>query len=304
MASPLLSICIPTFNRSDCLKECLNSITIQFRDPKVLDRVEIVVSDNASQDGTFGVVQEFQNQYSNIVYKKNQTNFGVDRNILQVVDMAKGKYVWLLGDDDSLFSDALVYLLNFLETDKADYIIANCWGYNKTLTDRALKYPNLSISEDKLYEHLSDYVIQAPHNRDLVGLLCGLSVQIFLKQLWTNKQNKEKDIGTNAVHMYTLTTVMKDRRFCLLAKPCVKVRADNIRWDVFDGLETLKKRSDLTKQALLKILTEYNIPYSRLKVNLAFAKTLLFDELRIAIRARILKSQKSRDVLKRILGKL
>ena len=48
MNKPLLSICIPTYNRSYYLKECLDCIVCQFRDKEVCDQVEIVISDNAS----------------------------------------------------------------------------------------------------------------------------------------------------------------------------------------------------------------------------------------------------------------
>ena len=42
---PLVSICIPTYNRAECLKETIESIICQ---PEFLEgKVEIVVSDNA-----------------------------------------------------------------------------------------------------------------------------------------------------------------------------------------------------------------------------------------------------------------
>ena len=52
MNKPLLSICIPTYNRAHYLKECLGSIVAQFDDRDVRDNVEVVVSDNASPDNT------------------------------------------------------------------------------------------------------------------------------------------------------------------------------------------------------------------------------------------------------------
>jgi abequosyltransferase len=299
-----LSIGIPTFNRAECLRQCLNSIVCQFTNPLISERVEIVISDNNSSDNTALVVAEFQQKFSNIVYKKNVENFGVDRNILQVVEMSGGQYMWLLGDDDALFPGTLEYILKTFEQHPADYYIANCWGYDKSLTKKALNKPNLFITEDKIYNRLGDYIKIMPHNRDLVGLFCGLSVQIFSRTPWMEMQGKEQYIGTNAVHMYTLLTVMKDRKFALLARPSVMVRSDNIRWESFSGLDSLQKRADQTKDALVWALKKYQIKYSPFQLKLSFFWGVLKDKLRMILRTKILRSQKSRDILKKILGKL
>src|SRR5438128_1806612 len=105
--TPLLSICIPTFNRADCLKQCLESIVSQFADPAIKDKVEVVVSDNASTDNTEAVVKQFLDRFSNIHYRKNPENLGFDRNALALVEKARGEFVWFLGDDDALFPDSI-----------------------------------------------------------------------------------------------------------------------------------------------------------------------------------------------------
>ena len=54
----ILSICIPTFNRSAYLESTIESIVNQalFRDRMY---VEIVVSDNASSDATANICQDY-----------------------------------------------------------------------------------------------------------------------------------------------------------------------------------------------------------------------------------------------------
>ena len=243
MDNPLLSICIPTYNRADCLKQCLNSIVSQFSNPEIYSQVEIVISDNNSADNTELVVKQFQSMYHGIFYKKNIDNLGVDRNILQVVEMSSGKFVWLLGDDDALFPGILLYIIKVLQNEKADYFITNCWGYNNSLTEKAVNKPNFIFSEDQNYNSLYNFVITTKPGKGLVGLFCGLSMQLFLKDTWSAYVNKEQFIGTSAIHLHILMSVMKNRKFSLLAKPCVMVRASNIRWDVFEGLGTFKKRT-------------------------------------------------------------
>lgn len=304
MNAPLLSIGIPTYNRAACLRQCLESIVCQFGNAKVAEKVEIVISDNNSSDNTSEVVREFQAKYPNITYRKNSDNLGVDRNIVQVVEMSQGKYVWLLGDDDALFDDSLFYLISLLEQDAADYYILNCWGYNNSLTSKALNHPNISLTRNRHFTSLKEYVSAANFNRDLVGMFCGLSMQLFLREPWKSYSETGDYIGTNAIHLHILMSVMKERRFCIVAKPCVKVRADNIRWDVFQGLNTLQKRAELTQKTLLWILNEYGLSYSLIKLKSSFIWDLFLDWLRVVLRKYILKNQKSRDFLKKFLGKL
>src|SRR5215210_40594 len=97
-SSPLLSICIPTYNRAELLRSALHSVVRQAA--RIGAEVEVVVADNCSTDNTTDVV-EWARQFGEIRYYRNQDNFGVNYNILQLVNsLAKGEFCWLLGDDD------------------------------------------------------------------------------------------------------------------------------------------------------------------------------------------------------------
>ena len=65
MHTPLLSICIPTYNRSECLAQTVESI---INSNSFDNRVEIVISDNCSTDDTEQVCRNYTNMYSNIKY--------------------------------------------------------------------------------------------------------------------------------------------------------------------------------------------------------------------------------------------
>ncbi|PJC52309.1 MAG: hypothetical protein CO030_03525, partial [Candidatus Magasanikbacteria bacterium CG_4_9_14_0_2_um_filter_42_11] len=262
MSTPIISICIPTYKRASCLKQCLDSIVVQLDDPLVRDRVEIVISDNASPDNTENIVEEFKKKYNNIVYYKNTENIGVDRNILNVAARASGEYVWFMGDDDALFSGALVYMLDELRLHKFDYCLVNCLGYDNFLQKPAVRQPNFAITNNTYYETL-DEAVKKMDRKSLVGNFCGLSIQVIRRSLWDGVTNKGVHVGTNAVHLYTTLLAMKGKPFAMIAKPLVKVRAANIRWDTFPGLDTLSNRSESTYIALLWILKTYDIPHSK-----------------------------------------
>jgi len=115
MNKPLLSICIPTYNRAHYLKECLDSIVAQFNDSEVRDNVEVVVSDNASLDKTRELAEEYCRKFNNIKYFRNNENIGFDLNVASVVEKASGEYCWYMGDDDVIGNQSLRFIIDFLK---------------------------------------------------------------------------------------------------------------------------------------------------------------------------------------------
>lgn len=302
MNSPILSVCIPTYNRDACLKQCLESVTVQFKDSSIKNVVEVLVSDNGSIDNTKAVVEEFQKDFSNILYHKNPENVGFDRNALGLVERAAGKFVCFLGDDDAFFEGALSRILQQIESGKLKFAISNCWGYDNELLRPTLAKPNLHISSDQYFKSPAEY-IYTESKQNLVGLFCGLSGQIFERELWVNLSGKEQFIGTNAIHLYTVLSAAKNEPFALLAQPLVKVRAANIRWDTFPGLETLSKRAQSTNKILVWILNFYNVPYSSLGLKIQLYKGLVSAWVVSTLRTYLFRNQKTRDLIKKILGK-
>ncbi|MDP4099407.1 glycosyltransferase [Paenibacillus sp. P96] len=109
---PLLSICIPTYNRAANLDQCLLSIFSQIGETPF---IQVDVSDNASTDGTPDVVQRYLEKYSNLRYSRNDTNLGADRNVLKVLDGARGSFIKLQGDDDYFVPGTISPLLSAIQ---------------------------------------------------------------------------------------------------------------------------------------------------------------------------------------------
>lgn len=114
MNKPLLSICIPTYNRAHYLRECLDSIVCQFDDATVYKQVEVIVSDNASEDDTGNLVREYQEKFGNIHYYRNEKNVLFDLNVVNAVEKASGTYCWYMGDDDAICSGGIKLIVDFL----------------------------------------------------------------------------------------------------------------------------------------------------------------------------------------------
>lgn len=100
---PILTIAIPTFNRAPYLKEQLVRL-LALND---LD-IEVLVSDNASTDGTKNLLLGLDSQSPKLVKVFNETNEGFDKNIASCFRNANGKFIWFLSDDD-LVTGSLVH---------------------------------------------------------------------------------------------------------------------------------------------------------------------------------------------------
>ncbi len=117
--NPILSICIPTYNRENSIKQTLEKLCAIVNNKDI----EIVISDNCSTDNTKSICNFFSNKFDNIVYYCQKENIGPDKNFEFVLTHAKGKYRWLLGD--GLFIDKinLSLLLNYVVSEDVDLIV-------------------------------------------------------------------------------------------------------------------------------------------------------------------------------------
>lgn len=123
MNRPILSICIPTYNRAHYLEECLESIKKQLTGKDVLSGyIEIVVSDNHSTDNTAEVAKKYENSFVNFRYFANESNLGPDLNIFNAVKRSTGRYCWHVGDDDLIVNGAIEFIYNCLKDDQYDVV--------------------------------------------------------------------------------------------------------------------------------------------------------------------------------------
>lgn len=114
---PLLSICIPTYNRASILD---GNLAVVYEQIKGKDfPIEVIVSDNCSSDNTSFIVNKYITDGMKISYIRNNVNTGMDGNFAQCYRRANGKYILVLGDDDYLIDGKLEKLINYLR--KGDY---------------------------------------------------------------------------------------------------------------------------------------------------------------------------------------
>ena len=107
---PLLSICIPTFNRAEILRETLAHLA------ETLDTsMEIVVSDNCSGDHTVDVLEGFKKKWERFRYIRLDKEVPMLENLVAAGSMATGKYMYLFCDDDRIVIEGLNKAVKMME---------------------------------------------------------------------------------------------------------------------------------------------------------------------------------------------
>ncbi len=122
----LLTIAIPTYNRAELLDKQLAWLAQAIKNFE--SQCEIIVSDNCSKDDTPNVIKKWQPIFSNTEFqlKKNSENIGAVRNIASCIKAAKGKFVWVISDDDKIFNNTISYIVNnLIENPDLGLIILN-----------------------------------------------------------------------------------------------------------------------------------------------------------------------------------
>lgn len=112
--TPLISVCIPAYNRAALLPALLDSIVSQTG-----VHYEVVICEDASPERER--IRQVAEQYSiaypgRISYHENSANLGYDGNLRRMIELACGEYVLFMGNDDLLAEGALVAVADAVRT--------------------------------------------------------------------------------------------------------------------------------------------------------------------------------------------
>src|SRR5262245_38069219 len=107
-SSPMVSVCIPTYNGSAFVAEAIRSVLDQS-----LSDLELIVVDDASTDTTVEVAGSFADQRLRLV--TSRVNRGLVGNWNRCVELAGGRYLCIFHQDDVMLPDNLAAKAKLLE---------------------------------------------------------------------------------------------------------------------------------------------------------------------------------------------
>lgn len=93
--SPLVSIALCTYNGEKYLTQQLDSLLEQ-----TYSNIEIVITDDASDDNTANLLKQYALQHSNIRFFSNEKNLGYNKNFEKTILLCKGEYIAISDQDD------------------------------------------------------------------------------------------------------------------------------------------------------------------------------------------------------------
>lgn len=215
---PLLTIAVPTFNRSRFLSTFLAALQPQLQGEA---RVELLVSDNASPDETPEIVNQYCSAGCPILYIRNDVNIGADLNILQCFEKASGKFVWICGDDDVIEPGGLAVALRHLQSaPDLDLVSLQARGFHGAYEPQPVQLPERTIS----FTSPQDL---ASHVNVFFTFISGMIVN--KERVISLPHGSFRDLAmTNLVQLgWTYTALEHHRRSLLIQTPIIATLADN-----------------------------------------------------------------------------
>jgi len=212
---PLLTIAIPTWNRAPFLALTLAQIAKEACDD--WGAVELLVSDNASSDGTGQVVSAAVSSGMPLRYIKNAENIGSDANIAQCFNLAKCDYVLILGDDDVLIDGALKLLLTRLASNLFGVVCLRAYGFDSDFRE---EYPGI-FGKEHVFTDASLFLTS------IGAMMTLISSCVICKSLLGNLDAREF-IGGNLVQLHlVLRAALSAHKNLFVDKYLIACRRNN-----------------------------------------------------------------------------
>ncbi len=145
-----VSICLLTYNHEQYIKEALDSILNQ----KTSFKYEIIIRDDASNDGTTNIIKKYQKKYPQIiklVLKKENKHNSKSRIFKELKNYWNGKYIAILEGDD--------YWIDPYKLQKQyDFMESHC-NYSQVFTNYKL-LNDITKRTKRIFRKSKDYSVE------------------------------------------------------------------------------------------------------------------------------------------------
>jgi len=244
---PKISVCLPSYNQARYLSKAIESVLAQkYRD------YELIIVDDASDDGSFEIIERYASEDKRITCMRNEQNVGMVRNWNICLEMAHGEYIKFLFGDDYFNSDLILgWMANRLDRDPFVSIVAS-----------ARNYVDESSDPLKVMSHFGD-------NADIDGKdvikLCFFSIQNLIGEptaVMFRKEQATRGFDEKYKQLVDLELwfhLLEQGRFVYIDRPLCSFRvhpgqqtAENVRREV-EIEDTIYLLQEYLEKSYLKI---------------------------------------------------
>ena len=144
MVKPILSICIPTYNRQNKLTSLLQSIKSEYE-----QKIEVVIVDDGSEDGTAEYCRQLKCNFELVLtVQKNQ---GRSSALYNSIKKARGEFIIIMDSDDrflvgaiNTIIESLIKYEKILSEDRVCGLVFNCVDQKQRIIGKDFKFEGVS----------------------------------------------------------------------------------------------------------------------------------------------------------------
>lgn len=187
------------------------------------DDVELVILDGGSPDNTEEIVAPYVRQYNNVRYVREETNSGVDEDYDKAVGHARGRYCWLMPDDDLMRPGAISRILEAIKEDH-ELILVEAEVRNRDFSE-ILERSRTGIAKDRRYGAGDAEQLFT----DMCDHLSFIGAVIIRRDVW-QRRDRQAFFGSLFIHVGVIFQTPAIESALFIAEPQLIIRFGNANW--------------------------------------------------------------------------
>jgi glycosyltransferase involved in cell wall biosynthesis len=215
----LLTVAIPSHNATHYLDEAIRSVLAE---PEFGRDVDLCISDNSPSESTTELIRSHYQGNPAIQHHRSLAYDSLDANVNRAVELARGTYVWIFGDDDLIVPGVLGRLVAFLEEKQPDLVVLNSETFQGTSTIESSRVP---AGARAVYQPGQDDAFL----KDLGGYLTYVGGILVRRELWLQHYNRST-IGSFFAHIAAVCAIKRSRSAHYFDHPAIRMRMHSQTW--------------------------------------------------------------------------
>ena len=180
----ILSIIIPVYNEADFIAEVLETI-FKLKFPSFIERIEIIVVDDASHDSSLKIVNDFAKDKNKIIVMSHSTNLGKGAAVKTGLKQATGDLFIVQDSDLELSPQEIPEMIDLLIKEKLEMVNGSRF-LNDFLHDDNTFLRNFA---NKLFSTIASIISR----KKITDLTCGY--KLFTRNFLNSIELKENRFG-------------------------------------------------------------------------------------------------------------